>query len=175
MSFKNFYNKTLKEEISREDRIKALKGLKVTGFTSNDIDEGFVRDIIRELCTIEIDRYGGGLQNILNNSDPELIERTGDGISGNMTFKLTLPTKTIEQYTPGDVLWDWSRKYREWRDLDLDAIDLDNINLEDYGIEQTDLYRAATRDIPGVYIEDVEDIGNDMGRFTIGYSWSRDY
>ena len=175
MKFNNIVNSILREDLSREDRIKALKTLKVTGITSNDIDVGFVRDIIRELCSVETTRYGGGVENILDNSDPEIIEKIGDSHSGNMIFKLTLPTKTIEKYTPENVLRDWSRKYREWGDLDLDTIDFDNINLEDYGIEQSDLYRKATRDIPGVYIDEVEDIGNDMGRFTIGYSWSSDY
>ena len=175
MNFKNYYNNLLGEELSREDRIKALKSLKVTGLTNADIDEGFVRDIIRELCSIETTTWGGGIDNILNNSNLELIEKNGDQSSGNMSFALTLPTKTIEKYTPENVLWSWSRKYREWRDLDLDTIDFNNINLEDYGIEQSDLYRKATRSIPGLYIEDVVDLGNDMGRFTLGYTWSSDY
>ena len=176
MKFDDIINNILKEEeLSREDRIRALKSLKVTGLTSNDIDIGFVRDIIRELCSIETTTWGGGIENILDNSNPEVIEKNGDNHSGNIVFELTLPTKTIEKYTPENVLRNWSRKYREWRDLDLDAIDFDNINLEDYGIEQSDLYRKATQNMPGIHIDGVVDLGNDRGRFTIGYGWSSDY
>ena len=167
MKFDEIIKSLLKEEdTSKEDKLAALKTLKRTGAYS-EVDENFVLDIIREICTLDIDLHGGGYVRIKDNSDPELVEKTGDRHWGSTTIKLTLPTKTIEKYTPEQVLRKWVR--RGWVK---EPVDYDNVDFEEYGIEETDLYKAATSGARGLYITNVENLNNDKARFTIEYSWS---
>lgn len=166
MNFDNIINKFLKEDFSKEEKISALKSLKKTS-SLNEVDANFVFDIIRQICTFDIDQHGGGYARIKDNSDPELVEKQGDGHWGSTTIKLTLPTKTIDKYTPEEVLRKWVR--RGWVE---EPNDYNNVDFAEYGIDETDLYKAATSGAKGLYITNVENLDNDKARFTIEYSWS---
>ena len=167
MDFESIVERVLSEQdLSKEDKLAALKALKQTSAFS-DVDEGFVLDIIREICTIEIDRYGGGYTRIKDNSDPELVEKQGDGHWGSIKIKLTLPIRTLEKYTPEEVLRHWVRNGWVKEPIDYGAVDF-----AEYGIDETDLYKAATSGARGLYITNVENLDNDKARFTIEYSWS---
>lgn len=167
MNFESIVEEVLNsQDLSKEDKLTALKSLKQTS-TLSDVDENFVLDIIRQICTFDIDQHGGGYVRIKDNSDPELVEKQGDGHWGSTTIKLTLPTKTIDKYTPEEVLRRWVRK--GWVE---EPNDYNNVDFAEYSIDETDLYKAATDGVSGLYITNVESLNNDRARFTIEYSWS---
>jgi len=180
MYFNKLIDSLLKEdeELSRQDRIDILKKNKDHLQTRTPwelLSKGLqneISDIIRNICTIETD--GIVLRNIIEKSDPEVVEETGDGHNGSMTIGLTLPLKHIESDTPEDVLRRWQLlgpRYGNYGDLDIDSIDFENFDFEDYGMELRDLYGAAVRFDRSISLISVKHLNNEYGRFVIEISW----